>query len=372
MRQVKIDPNTDLNTVVKGNSTQKFDNNKWLKLLNKVKIDPKKPLRQPPVCLSIVDNEGREGTIGSLGDFSLIIGKAKSRKTFCISLFMAALTKNGAIHDRIKGKLPSDKKKVVFFDTEQSEYHVQKLLHRIIKMTGSNSDHFEAYSLRIFSPTERLHIIDTAIQTIPNLGAVGIDGVRDLVTSINDDEEASLIASYLLKWTQEKKIHIITALHQNKGDQNARGHLGSELVNKAQTVLSVYLQKDKSISLVRAEYCRDKTPDPFAFVIDQDGLPRILDGFDATIIEGLTKPNKSSPDQIEKDIHLESLNELFRENSSPKGPEVKSFLKDKFEIGANNAGKFLNYYEEQGWIKRIGDKKAPNSYFNLVLEAFNN
>ena len=32
-------------------------------------------------------------------------------------------------------------------------------------------------------------------------------------------------------------------LHQNKGDENARGHIGTELNNKAETVLLV--EKDK-------------------------------------------------------------------------------------------------------------------------------
>ena len=68
-----------------------------------------------------------------------------------------------------------------------------------------------------------------------------------------------MIASKLLKWTEEKNIHVVTVLHQNKNDGNARGHLGSELVNKAETVLSVTKDsKEKDISIVEAEYCRNK------------------------------------------------------------------------------------------------------------------
>ena len=47
-----------------------------------------------------------------------------------------------------------------------------------------------------------------------------------------------------MQWTDDRQIHIHTILHQNKGDENARGHIGTELNNKAETVLLV--EKDKS------------------------------------------------------------------------------------------------------------------------------
>ena len=42
-----------------------------------------------------------------------------------------------------------------------------------------------------------------------------------------------------MQWTDDRQIHIHTILHQNKGDENARGHIGTELNNKAETVLLV-------------------------------------------------------------------------------------------------------------------------------------
>ena len=42
-----------------------------------------------------------------------------------------------------------------------------------------------------------------------------------------------------MQWTSERGIHIQTVLHLNKGDDNSRGHIGTELNNKAETVLQV-------------------------------------------------------------------------------------------------------------------------------------
>jgi hypothetical protein len=80
--------------------------------------------------------------------------------------------------------------------------------------------------------------------------------------------------SKILRWTYEKSCHIMLVLHQNKGDFNARGHIGAEATNKSETVLSVARDdRDRNISIVSAEYCRDIDFPPFFFNISEDGLP---------------------------------------------------------------------------------------------------
>lgn len=123
-------------------------------------------------------------------------------------------------------------------------------------------------------------MIEFAIQNTEDLGFVVIDGIKDLITSINDEEQATMIASKLLKWTDEKEIHILTVLHQNKSDNNARGHIGTELINKAETVLSVTKDdNDSAISIVEPQQCRNKEPEPFAFEINNEGIPILVKDF---------------------------------------------------------------------------------------------
>uniref|UniRef100_UPI0040481CA5 AAA family ATPase n=1 Tax=Algoriphagus sp. TaxID=1872435 RepID=UPI0040481CA5 len=372
MHNVNIPEGTDLNTL--GEALQSPQNNnqsKWTELLRQAKIDPNKALSLPPVCLSVVGADGEEGIIGSLGDFSLVIGKAKSKKTFCISMFLASMAKNGLTQEKIKGELPANKTRVIFFDTEQSEYYVQKVFHRVNKIIGSTSEAFEAYCLRKFTPEERLQIIDSAIQSTPDLGFVAIDGVRDLVTSINDEEEATKIASFILKWTQEKQIHIIAALHQNKGDLNARGHLGTELVNKAQTVLSVSLDPtNKKISVVEAEFCRDREPETFAFSVNDEELPQLIGDWTPPPPQSGGRPKKVSPNEMDSKTHWDILSEIFRGLDQPNGSEIKNCLTTKLKIGTNKAAEYLTYYEKEGWVKKEGKRTSPKSYYILVPEAF--
>ena len=378
-REVKIDPSTDLNQLAEAiqntpntapqepEPPKPIDNKskvkEWLKM---AKIDPNEKIERPPVCLSIIDGD-HEGIIGTLGNFSLIIGKAKSKKTFSLSLFLSALVANQTVFGKFKGSLPENKTKVVFFDTEQSRYHVQKFYHRVCRLLGIETPvNFEAYCLRQFTPIERLEIIDFYINSDPDIGFVAIDGIRDLVNSINDEDEATKTASHLLKWTETKSIHIVTVLHQNKRDENARGHLGTELVNKAETVLSVSLDpQDRKISVVEPEFCRDREPEIFAFTVDENGLPVLVDGWEK--VEATTK-KAVSPDAISDDYHKEKLKGIFKDlGDEIKGGEMLDRIKTVFEIGDSRAREFRTYYLSKKWIIRNGKETSPKQFYTINI-----
>ena len=73
--------------------------------------------------------------IGTLGNFSASIGKAKSKKTFNVSAIVAAALKNGTVL-RYVAELPEDKRKVLYVDTEQSPYHCLKVMKRILRIAA--------------------------------------------------------------------------------------------------------------------------------------------------------------------------------------------------------------------------------------------
>ena len=251
-------------------------------------IDVKRDIERPPYCLYIDENP-----IFGLGDISTIIGKAKSRKTFASTILTAAMVGNTTIGGRLRGELPDDKRGVLFIDTEQSEYYAQLCARRVYGLLDKDYyddelPNFKAYSLRPHTPMERLQIIEKLIYGTPNLGFVVIDGIRDLITSINDEEQATLITSRLLKWSTERMIHICCILHMNKNDANARGHVGTELMNKSLAVLAVNkLDKNEDCSEIVPVATREKEPPSIVFGID-DGLPFLLSDTEAA---ALTAPS---------------------------------------------------------------------------------
>ena len=201
--------------------------------------------------------------IGTLGNFSASIGKAKSKKTFNVSAIVAAALKNGTVLS-YTAELPENRRKILYVDTEQSSYHCAKVAKRILRMaglpTGRNHKDLEFLVLRKYTPEERIAIVREAIYRTENVGLVVIDGIRDMVYDINSPSESTKVISLLMTWTGERHIHIHTILHQNKGDENARGHIGTELSNKAETVLQVEKdEKDPDISTVKAAHIRAMT-----------------------------------------------------------------------------------------------------------------
>ena len=146
--------------------------------------------------------------------------------------------------------------------------------------TGSNHENLEFLVLRKYTPEERIAIVREAIYRTENVGLVIIDGIRDMVYDINSPGESTKVISLLMTWTGERNIHIHTILHQNKGDENARGHIGTELSNKAETVLQVEKDsKNPDISTVKTAHIRAVDFEPFAFRINEEALPELLEDY---------------------------------------------------------------------------------------------
>lgn len=241
----------------------------------KYKIDTMAEIMENPVLITI------DGVIiATLMNFSLWIGKAKSRKTFFLTSLTAAAACGHCSIENVMGVLRPGTDKILYFDTEQSQFHAQRTIKRICKQVGVDQpSNLMAYGLRPLSPKERLQFIEYKTNNTPGLALVVIDGIADLLSGgINDEIEAIDILTKLMKWTEEINIHVLTVLHMNKGDFNARGVIGSYLMQKAESTISINKNpKDRNISIVHADYCRDMDFEDFAFTINEDGLPVLAD-----------------------------------------------------------------------------------------------
>ncbi len=334
--------------------------------INRLKylIDVKETIPPPQVAWSMLNakNDG-EAILGTLGDFGLIIGKAKSRKSFFINIAVSTAITKDKILNRFKSYLPPNKNEVAYFDTEQSKYYVQKAVKRICDQTQQpEPKNLNVFHLRSLNPSERLIFIENEIYNNDKISFVVIDGIKDLVTSINDESEATMIASKLLKWSEERNIFILTVLHQNKSDNNARGHIGTELINKAQTVLSVTkAENDDNISIVEPQQCRDIEPEIFAFEINEFGIPMIAENFE---LRTETKKNKFDITDLENFKKYQLLTEVFSKGESFSYSELKTQLKFAYknqfknEIGINRVVELITDCKNNNWL--LQEKiKAP-------------
>lgn len=206
-----------------------------------------------------------EYVIFSRGNISTIGGKAKSRKTFLIVLLSSDF-------------LEYSDGKLLIVDTEMAEAHTYKTTKRIHRMMGwdthSNNERLTVLSLREYAPNERAEIFKEAIEHLrPEL--VFLDGVRDLVKDFNSVEESTQTVGMLMKLSTKHDCHICSILHENKGNGQLRGHLGTEVINKSESVLSV--TNNGETSTVEPVYTRNMPFDAFTFRVNDEGLPEYCD-----------------------------------------------------------------------------------------------
>lgn len=84
-------------------------------LLATAEVRPTDVIDKPPVCLAVTDLN-QESALGTLGNFSLIVGKAKRRKIFLISAIVATASKGDLVMNKIRGQLPADKSVGLYSD----------------------------------------------------------------------------------------------------------------------------------------------------------------------------------------------------------------------------------------------------------------
>jgi hypothetical protein len=253
-------------------------------ILDKAYIDLRIPVSKPPIVMRIRDIENGnviDRRLFTLGNFSCTTGKSKSKKTFLSSLFLASASMVGVLQSKFVSDFPDSKTFVTLFDTEQSRYDSYVTSLRVPQLLGFYPDNFASYDLREYTALERCDIIDQTLEKLKgSLGFIVIDGIADLANAINDEIEASRVVSLLMRWTKIYNCHIHVIIHENKGDNNATGHLGSSILKKAETIISVTKDPDDfRKSIVKCTLIRGTMDfNDFVINVDEDGLPKVEQG----------------------------------------------------------------------------------------------
>ena len=252
-------------------------------------IDINKKIEHPPVAISFKTKEvsTKDGLksfpipIGTYGNFSFVQAPPKSMKTFFVSLL-------GSAFCNPKGKYTKgmssfrDNKHFVHFDTEQGEWHAQRVFKRIQWMNkGLSLDFYHTFALRKISYRIRIDFIEYYLECMKEegkeIGLVVIDGVADLVSDANNLEESSAIVQKIMAWTTIYNCHIVTVIHSNNGSDKPTGHLGSFLEKKAETQIQLSRDENKLGAItVSCKRSRNTPFEQFDFKLDEEGLPKVI------------------------------------------------------------------------------------------------
>lgn len=257
-------------------------------LLEQCYIDPEEELSRPPVAISMGEytlktKEGVEQVpipLGTYGNFSLICAEPKRKKTFLVTLLSASyLGGKTSYSSTMRGH--SQGRCLLHFDTEQSDYHAQRVFKRPLRMCDKINQCYMTYGLRQLNHKDRIKAIEAGIQKYSdNLGLVIIDGLADLCSDVNNIEESNEVVQKVMTWSKEYNCHIITVVHTTFGSSKPTGHLGSAMEKKCETAMFLdKAKKNEEMINVTCRASRGYPFRPFSFYVNDYGLPQIADEF---------------------------------------------------------------------------------------------
>lgn len=272
-------------------------------LLRPYLLDPRDDYPEP---YSMLEFNGVP--FSKVGGLAAISGQKKNGKSFVLTQLMAAILGNG--NERVQTYLPGltvpertieyigHLPNVLYIDTEMEKLNTAKVLRRVHWLCGWEmrmpNERFNVLRLTNMPKdsdkqayVQRFDMIKLAIDLIqPDV--MFVDGLRDLLASINDEESITKTLDYFSGVAEDRKMSIWMALHQNpnrKNDEDGlkmRGWAGTELGNKvSDTLISI---KTKTVSgvtfTVKQQDARDKDIDDWKFEVTDDagklGIPKII------------------------------------------------------------------------------------------------
>lgn len=344
------------------------------------------PIIDLPPLIGVLEDLGRVQPLISLTNISCIKGKAKSRKSFGISLLLSAYfwsqRNEGNFQDKLVVNLPTDKNKwgALMIDTEQAKADLQRCMHRIPKLSGFTPDNLYVYQLRKADTIEeRLLLTLEAIELYKDeISFVVVDGIADLGKDINDRSEFLAIILKLMALTEKHNIHVLSVLHENKSGTDARGHAGTEITNKSETVLQFSKHPDlgKYTTIIKGEYTRGMGFEDFSFTIDDTGLP-IIDDIDKIHTKKADR-YKITPEDYEPKQHTDVLKN--KSNLDPNDEYTRQDIQSRIVSGWDKLGitistrkvdRFLNYYVDEEIIIKTQKDRARNQRYKFNAPNLN-
>lgn len=260
-------------------------------------LDLKSKVSKPQIAISIgyddiaYNGEFNHLIFGTFGNISMIKGEEKARKSWLKSLLLGCCFDGNSVNysSDIKGHNLRDKY-IIDLDTEQDAYYSRLGADRICKMYGTPQnpvipDNYIAINLREHNAKIRRDYLKWLFMESEyrnKLGVVSIDGYVDMLDNFNDLVESTEFTQSLMKYSTLSKAHITGVLHLNPGQDKARGHLGTILQQKCETV--VIIKDEGDFSSVTCQRGRGKKWNAFGISVNKDWLPYTL-SLDNQIVE---------------------------------------------------------------------------------------
>lgn len=170
---------------------------------------------------------------------------------------------------------------------------------------------------------------------------VVLDVVSDCVFDINNNRECFPLIDMINQEINNNNATFIVIIHENPGvGEKARGALGTELANKASTIMQISLEKEKGAGkLIKLDYKKMRSsecPEPVYLEYDNDTKGLVL-----ASIETVQTHQKEQNAQKEISEIIDYLADTLKEGDTIPSAKFKSDIALKFEISESTAHRRL-------------------------------
>lgn len=274
-------PDISLNSQVKDNETAEI-----FKKYEHLKISSSNPISAPIPIISIAGCP-----IGTAGNIVVLSGSPKAGKSSVSNVLLAgAINPIGNVYDGFEGLEIAEnvnQRAVIHLDLEQSRHqHFKSFANGVLKRTNltEEPDYFLSYNLRELDVKNYPHVFKDLLKAANNLFGgihlIVVDGGADFLKSVNDEQSSNALVHFFEQIAVKYKTTIVIIIHFNPNSEKQRGHLGSQLQRKAESVLAV--KRNGNVSYIEPQFLRgaDGTDIPqIQFQFDKQKGYHISTGF---------------------------------------------------------------------------------------------
>ena len=217
----------------------------FLKQYEHLRVTLEMDIIEPEPIISISGN-----IISTPGNLTMLSGSSKAGKSaFCSDILAGAIRGHNYAYDgfevlNIDGN--EQKKAVIHIDTEQARHnHHKNLKYAVIRrsLLEKTPSYYYSYNIREMELNKRTKwtedLFKEAAEESGGIHLAVIDGIADYIRSVNDEQDSNTIVHFFEKLAIKYNCPIIAIVHLNPNSSKERGHLGSQLQRKSESVLQI-------------------------------------------------------------------------------------------------------------------------------------
>ena len=252
---------------------------------------------------------------------------------------------------------------LLYVDTERNQNdQLPWAMQQIRKKSGypidKNPPHFDFISLVDIARKDRFETLKNYIEFKQKEFAdfqfvIVLDVVTDCIENFNDPKESLKLIDLMNELINQKDVTFICVIHENPGGEKARGHLGTEIINKASQVIQIAFDGDsKELIMLKFLHSRNTKQIDSVYLRYDDDVKGLVEA-DSDLIRDtqISKQEKAPLDKVKiwikngmtgevaRTVLINDLKKHFSCGEKTIDDRIKTLIEDDFLDKSSKSGK---------------------------------